>query len=77
MAGQGVTPDVPVAASTNAYRGTDNDADVLTAMQVIRQGIPAQWLAGNVNVVPNIGQSFPVNYPANSQSQLPMGVREY
>jgi carboxyl-terminal processing protease len=45
MAGAGVTPDVPVTAQTTGYRGTDNDADIQTAMQVMTQGTPAQLVA--------------------------------
>jgi carboxyl-terminal processing protease len=79
MAGVGVTPDVQVADQGVTYRGTDNDQDVQTAEQLIRQGAPSQMMAGNLNpatlnslsslnqnpygVQPNSG--FPVNYPAS------------
>jgi len=78
MAGVGVTPDVQVADQGVTYRGTDNDQDVQTAEQLIRQGAPSQLMAGNLNpaslnslssvnqnpygVQPNSG--FPTNYPA-------------
>jgi carboxyl-terminal processing protease len=45
MAGAGVTPDVPVNAQTTGYRGSDQDADIQTAMQVMTQGTPAQLVA--------------------------------
>ncbi|SFJ25454.1 S41 family peptidase [Planctomicrobium piriforme] len=90
MAGAGVTPDVPVAVETSTYRGTDNDADVQTAMQLISRGAPSQLLAGNlnrgslnvgqngnlnVNILPSPTVNFPANYP--QANQVPAGLKEY
>lgn len=44
MAETGVTPNVEVNAQTTGYRGTDNDADVQAAMEVIRQGTPSRMV---------------------------------
>jgi len=58
MAGTGVTPDVLVNETTTGYRGADNDTDVNTAVQVIRQGTPAQMASNSASNQPTMYQSF-------------------
>lgn len=59
MAGVGVAPDVSVNATTVGYRGTSDDADVRTALQVVAQGLPAQLAAqANTNQAPQAGSMF-------------------
>lgn len=87
MAGQGVNPDVPVNVQTTSYRGSDNDADVQTAVAVIRQGVPAQMAASSAagrklqNVNFNVYQPTvnPVqnNFTYDSNRQVPAGLTEY
>ncbi len=68
MAGSGVTPDVAVNASANTtvtgYRGTNTDADISTALQVIQSGTPRQMLARATNqpVVQPINNNYNGGY---------------
>ncbi|WP_437201651.1 S41 family peptidase [Planctomicrobium sp. SH664] len=60
MAGQGVTPDVPVNAPASGTRGTVNDTDLQVAVQVFREGTPSNLAAmsGNGQAPRSIGQFY-------------------
>lgn len=73
MAGAGVTPDVPVPSQTSTYRGTDSDADVQMALQVLRQGTPAQLAASAATCRVKTGTPLTINTPDRTLTQ---GVRE-
>jgi len=81
MAGAGVNPDVPVSVQTEVlgYRGTNQDADINAALQVIGQGIPAQMAARSAQCqrasyqqsqpLQNYGRQLQLNgYTPNGQS---------